>query len=57
MRKIMPLSIGTHGGGQQAGLPVVPPGGGAGAEKTLLAVNMTRLVYKNFKCFIAVVKI
>jgi len=36
----MPLSIGTHGGGQQAGLPVVPPfGGGAGAEKITVAPN------------------
>jgi len=56
-KKMIPLSIGTQGGGQQAGLPVVPPdGGGAGAENTSSAVNIKTVAKTNLKFFIVVHK-
>jgi len=52
IKKIIPLSIGTQGGGQQAGPPVVLPGGGAGAAKIALAPKNNIAVKENFKVFI-----
>ena len=37
IKKITPLSIGTQGGGQQAGPLPLPGGGGGGAKLTLVA--------------------
>lgn len=57
IRKTIPPSIGTQGGGQQAGVPVEPPvGGGAGAEKIRLAVKRIKRVSMNLIFFIIVCK-
>jgi hypothetical protein len=53
IRKMIPLSIGTHGGGQQEGPPVEEvEGGGAGAAKIKLAPKKSIAVNMNFKCLI-----
>jgi hypothetical protein len=53
---MIPLSIGTQGGGQQLGVPVVPPaGGGAGAEKTSVVIKTNNAVPINLKFFIVTI--
>jgi len=44
--------MGTHGGGQQVGPPVLEAGGGEGAAKIALVPKNNRAVKRNFTFFI-----
>lgn len=50
IKKIIPLSTGTHGGGQHAG----PPDGGGGGAEYIMPLHNTRIqLISNFIFFIS----